>query len=129
MHYWTCTVTPDGRPHAVPVDGIWLQDALYFGGSPQTRWQRNLAANPAISIHLESTTDVVILRGRVKSLSKPARELSMALSKASKKKYGFAPKPEDYEKGGVYVFRPSLVLAWKDFPKDATRWQFKNEAK
>ena len=42
QHYWICTVTPDGRPHATPVDGLWIEDRLYFGGSPKTRWQRNL---------------------------------------------------------------------------------------
>jgi nitroimidazol reductase NimA-like FMN-containing flavoprotein (pyridoxamine 5'-phosphate oxidase superfamily) len=123
-HYWICTVTPDGKPHATPVDGLWLKDALYFGGSPQTRWYRNLAANPAINVHLENPLEVVILRGQARTLTKPGRALATSLSKASKEKYGFAPKPEDYEKGGVYVFQPRVVIAWKKFPKDATRWQF-----
>jgi Pyridoxamine 5'-phosphate oxidase len=127
MHYWICTVTPDGRPHAVPVDGLWLNEALYFGGSPETRWQRNLVDNSAVSIHLESATDVVILRGHAKPLSNPARSLTTALSKASSEKYGFGPKPEDHAAGGVYVFRPRVVLAWKNFAQDATRWQFKDK--
>jgi nitroimidazol reductase NimA-like FMN-containing flavoprotein (pyridoxamine 5'-phosphate oxidase superfamily) len=121
-HYWVCTVTPDGHPHATPVDGLWLEDELYFGGSPSTRWHRNLAANPAVNVHLESATDVVILRGNVRELSSPDRSLTVRLSKASAEKYGYAPQPEQYESGGVYVFRPSVVLAWKQFPKDATRW-------
>ena len=63
MHYWICTVDPAGRPHAVPVDGLWLDDRLYFGGHAATRRNRNLAANEAACIHLESATDVVILHG------------------------------------------------------------------
>jgi len=39
-------------------------------------------------------------------------------------KYGYAPKPEDYEASGVQIFRPLTVFAWKQFPKDVTRWQF-----
>ena len=124
MHYWVCTVTPDGRPHATPVDGLWLDDLLYFGGSPQSRWRRNLAANPAVNIHLENALDVVILRGEARELTAPERSLTARLSTASREKYGFAPSPEDYEKGGVFVFHPRVVLAWKQFPKDATRWQF-----
>ncbi len=124
MHYWICTVTPGGQPHATPVDGLWLDDVLYFGGSPQTRWHRNLAANPTMSVHLEDPKEVVILRGAAHELTSPERALTMTLSKASKDKYGFAPKPEEYAAGGVYVFRPRVVLAWKKFPKDATRWQF-----
>lgn len=61
--YWVCTVSPEGRPHATPVDGLWLDGRLYFGGSPKTRWMRNVAANPAVSIHLESASEVIILEG------------------------------------------------------------------
>src|SRR5437867_11497918 len=83
LHYWICTVTPNGKPHATPVDGLWLDDALYFGGSPKTRWHRNLASNPAMSVHLESATDVVILRGEAHALTAPDRALTTRLSKAS----------------------------------------------
>ena len=62
-YYWISTVDPDGRPHATPVDGLWLDDLLYFGGSPTTRRNRNLALNPATCVHLESGIDVVILHG------------------------------------------------------------------
>ena len=123
-YYWVCTVSPDGRPHATPVDGLWLDDRLYFGGNPQTRRHRNLAANPAVCIHLENGLDVVILHGDARELRDVDRSLAVRLAEASAQKYGYAPKPEDYGKGGVFVFRPRMVLAWKQFPKDATRWRF-----
>ena len=44
VHYWVCTVDPNNHPHVTPLDGLWLDDNLYFGGSPQTRRNRNLAA-------------------------------------------------------------------------------------
>ncbi|MCI0339137.1 MAG: pyridoxamine 5'-phosphate oxidase family protein [Acidobacteria bacterium] len=122
MHYWICTVSPDGRPHATPVDGLWLDDQLYFGGSPQTRRNRNLAANPAVCVHLENGLDVVILHGDAKELRAPDLSLATRLSEESARKYGYGPKPEEFGAGGVYVFRPRMVLAWKQFPKDATRW-------
>jgi hypothetical protein len=125
QNYWVCTVSPDGQPYATPVWGLWLDDQLYFGGSPKTRRHRNLAANPAACIHLESGTDVVILQGVVNVFSAPERALVLRLIEISRAKYGYAPSPEEYEKGeGVYVFKPTLVLAWTKFPKDATRWQF-----
>lgn len=123
MHYWICTVDADGRPHVTPVDGLWLNDRLYFGGSPQTLRNRNLAANHAASVHLDSSDDVVILQGDA-SLETPDHELAVQLSKASAEKYGYAPGPEDYETSGVHVFRPITVFAWKQFPRDVTRWQF-----
>ena len=123
MHYWICTVGPDGRPHVTPVDGLWLDDMLYFGGSPKTRRNRDLTANPAVSVHLDSSDDVVILHGDA-HLHTPDHELAVQLAKASAEKYGYAPRPEDYESSGVYMFRPLTVFAWKQFPKDVTRWQF-----
>jgi hypothetical protein len=30
-HYWLATTLLDGRPHVVPVDGLWLADRWYFG--------------------------------------------------------------------------------------------------
>ena len=123
MHYWVCTVGSDGRPHATPVDGLWLDDTLYFGGSSQTKRNRNLLVNPAVSVHLDSSDDVVILQGEAQ-LHTPNHELAVQLSKASAEKYGYGPGPESYQQMGIYVFRPQIVFAWKQFPKDATRWQF-----
>src|SRR5215204_4536369 len=53
LNYWIGTTRPNGSPHARPVWGAWLDDTCYFEGSPDTRWGRNLAANPAIVVHVE----------------------------------------------------------------------------
>jgi nitroimidazol reductase NimA-like FMN-containing flavoprotein (pyridoxamine 5'-phosphate oxidase superfamily) len=126
QNYWVCTVDPEGRPHATPVWGLWLDDRLYFGGSPQTRRNRNLAANPAACVHLESGSDVVILHGDAEEFISPDPALVTRLIEVSKKKYGYAPKPEDYEAAGTFVFRPRWVLAWKESLKDATRWRWQD---
>lgn len=126
LHYWICTVGPDSRPHVTPVDGLWLNDRLYFGGSPQTRRHRNLIANPAVSVHLDSSDDVVILQGET-HLQTPDHELAVQLSKASAAKYGYGPKPEEYEASGVQIFHPHTVFAWKQFPSDVTRWQLSED--
>src|SRR5215469_16280688 len=62
-NYWFCTTRPDGRPHARPAWAVWVDDSLYFDGSPETRRGRNLAHNPAITVHLESGDQVVVLEG------------------------------------------------------------------
>jgi hypothetical protein len=126
-HYWICTVDAKGHPHVTPVDGLWLNGRLYFGGSPQTRRNRNLLTNPAVSVHLDSSDDVVILQGEA-HLQMPDHELAVQLSKASAAKYGYAPGPEDYEASGVHIFRPLTVFGWKQFPRDVTRWQFSDRA-
>ncbi len=126
QNYWVCTVSPDGRPHATPVWGLWIDDRLYFGGSPNTRRSRNLAENPAVCVHLESGSDVIILHGDARELGAPEPSLTARLIETSAKKYGYAPKPEDYGAPGNYVFRPLWALAWKQSLKDATRWRFED---
>ena len=126
QNYWVCTVSPDNRPHSTPVWGLWLDDRLYFGGGPGTRRSRNLARNSAVCIHLESGTEVIILHGEATALESPDRELTTKLADISAEKYGYRPKPEEYEAGGTHVFRPYKVLAWKQFPKDATRSLFES---
>jgi hypothetical protein len=120
--YWISTVDPQGRPHATPVDGLWREDALYFGGSPRTRRNRNLEVNPAVCLHLESGTDVVILHGEA-HLTSVAAATAAWLAEANSRKYGYPSKPEDY-RSGVHVFRPSIGFAWTRFPKDVTRFRF-----
>jgi hypothetical protein len=43
--YWLATVRPDGRPHVMPLFGVWLDDALYFTANAATRKARNLASD------------------------------------------------------------------------------------
>lgn len=122
--YWITTVDSSCRPHATPVDGLWLDDRLYFGGSQETRRYRNLAKNPEVCVHLESGNDVVILYGEVRELSSEDRALALHMAEASNEKYGYGPKAEDTLAGGTFAFTPRKVIAWKTLFKDATRWEF-----
>src|SRR5919205_4391722 len=61
--YWVATTRPDGRPHAVPIWGAWIDNTFYFEVSPQTRRGRNLAVNPAVVVHLEHGKLVIIIEG------------------------------------------------------------------
>lgn len=121
-YYWICTVSPAGQPHATPVDGLWLDGQLFFGGSPKTLRSRHLAANPAVSVHLENGWDVVILEGEA-HLGKADHDTAVRLAAASNEKYGYGMTAEQYETSEVHIFRPRLALAWKQFPQDVTRWK------
>src|SRR3954470_14425664 len=43
--FWLATVWPDGRPHVMPVWGVWLEDAVWFSSSLGSRKARNLAGD------------------------------------------------------------------------------------
>jgi nitroimidazol reductase NimA-like FMN-containing flavoprotein (pyridoxamine 5'-phosphate oxidase superfamily) len=124
-NYWISTTRPDSRPHATPVWGCWLDDVLYIEGGPDTRRGRNLAANPAVAVHLESGDEVVILEGEAQTIPHPDATLVPRLVEGFSRKYaGYKPNPEMWEGAGLYAIRPRVVIAWTQFPKDATRWKF-----
>ncbi len=128
LNYWISTTRPDGRPHAVPVWGVWLDGTFYFEGGPDTRRGRNLAANPAVAVHVESGDDVVILEGTAQETADPDPVLAVRLAAGFGAKYmpryNYKPEPDSWKEGGLYVVRPQVVLAWNTFPTTVTRWVF-----
>lgn len=127
LNYWISTANAKGQPHATPVWGVWVEDTLYFDGSPKTRRGREMAANPLVSVHLEDGSQVVILEGKVHELKQSPLELRQKVAAEYTAKYsqrGYSPDPGTWEQGGLYAFHPQLVFAWTQFPQDTTRWQF-----
>jgi pyridoxine/pyridoxamine 5'-phosphate oxidase len=122
-NYWISSIRPDGKPHAMPVWGLWLDGALYFSTSRGSRKGRNLAANPSIVAHLESGDDLVVLEGTVEEVVDPAVLLRYA--DGYEVKYDIRPdtsKAEDV----TYVVVPSVAFSWLEsgFVDSAVRWKF-----
>jgi nitroimidazol reductase NimA-like FMN-containing flavoprotein (pyridoxamine 5'-phosphate oxidase superfamily) len=132
INYWIATTDPKGRPHATPVWGVWIDDSFFFDGSPQTRRGRNLAANPAVTVHLESGSDVVILQGEAIQIQGIQPDLAQRLAAAYAAKYkelGYAPEPNTWDEGGIYRVTLRKAFAWSQFPTDTTRWRFEQESR
>lgn len=126
--YWLAANSPTGSPHVVPVDGIWLDDALYYGGSPETAHVRLVRANPHVTIHLPDPWQVVVVRGEAQWVQ-ASQELAQRLAELANDKY------PDYEMefdastySEVMMLRPSRAIAWSSFPTDATRFRFPDSA-
>jgi hypothetical protein len=120
-NYWINTASPDGIPHARPVWGVWVDDTFFCGGGAKTRWQRNLAANPRATVHLESGDSVVILEGwmEVHTPENTDEALLIRIDDAYEEKYGMRHGTPVWE---LHVGR---AFAWTNFGVDATRWHFK----
>ena len=120
-NYWVGTCRPDGRPHAMPVWGVWIESKFFFATDRKSRKSRNLERNPAVVIHLESGDNVVILEGVASHA--PAGRLA-AMDDAYLAKYGMrvCDQPGDHV---YYEISPTVVFAWqeKSFPSTATRWK------
>ena len=128
-HYWLATVQPSGRPHLIPHWSVWVDDAFYYDGSPDTKHARNAEANPACSLSLEDAQHAVILEGTSISTWADPEILGARLADAFGKYHddGYAPAADawaDQQGGGLRVFSPAAAMAWFRFPADATRFVF-----
>jgi general stress protein 26 len=122
-NYWVTTTRPDGRPHSMPVWGIWLDGAFYFGSGRNSAKSRNLAANPAIVVHLESGDETVILEGLAESVLDEA--LEQRVDEVYGAKYDFTPDSSG-ESDPWFVVRPERAYAWteRSYPSSATQFDF-----
>jgi hypothetical protein len=125
--YWIASVRPDGRPHVVPSDGIWLGNALYFGGSPETVHMRNVRATGHAVAHVgDGLAAAVMVEGSVIDET-PTPDLAERLAEENNTKYadyGMTMRPEDYVKTRVTALRAGRILAWTRYPENATRFEF-----
>lgn len=124
--YWVATAGMDGRPRVRPIDGLYVDGVIYIGGSPKTRWARDLIDNPHIAIHLDGLDDVVMVEGDAELMQGADEELAQRLVDASNAKFPeYGMTADSYRKGpGPFAVRPRKVLAWTDFMKNPTRFTF-----
>lgn len=127
--YWIATTRPDGRPHSRPVWGIWLDETFYFNTVSSA--SRNLATNPAITVHLESGSRVVIIEGVAETVSDPAL-VQRLVSLFSRKYHGIVES--NWLAEPFHAVHPHVAFGWladasgRDggayFQGTATRWRF-----
>lgn len=124
--YWLATCGASGRPRVRPVDALFVDGLLYVGGSPETAWARDIAANPEVSVHLDGGSDVAILEGTAELLETGVEpDLAERLAAESNRKYPqYGLTADAYRGPGPYRIRPRRGFAWRAFPQDVTRFRF-----
>ena len=122
--YWVCTARPSGRPHTVPVWGVWLDESFYFGTHRHSRKARNLLNNPYLALHLDGSEQVVIIEGLAGEVGDPG--LRTRVDSAYGSKYDLPANEPGDDASPLFVMRPRLAFAWSgsDFAATATRWTF-----
>lgn len=123
--FWLATIhaglhSGQGRPHVMPVWGVWLDDAFFFSTGRKSRKGQNLAANPACTIANDDGEEAVVVEGLAIQVE-DATALER-IATAYQNKYKMDPRDM-----GEPIFRvkPSRVfgLVEKTFPQSATRWK------
>jgi hypothetical protein len=103
--YWVVPRTT-GHPHPRPVWGIWSQQRLHLSiGSPAILGA--IREERAVTIHLDSGTDVVIVEGLVTEPTPTTPELIQAYNQKNDWEYQVS------QYGELTQVEPSKVLAWR----------------
>jgi len=128
LNYFLATTTDDGRPYLRPVDGVFVDGALCFGGSPETRWVRHLQQRPAATASLPDDDHAVILEGQATLVTDADLPVAKAMVPANRAKYPqyFTDDGGEGEFQPFWCLRPARIYAWslKSFPNRATRFDF-----
>jgi nitroimidazol reductase NimA-like FMN-containing flavoprotein (pyridoxamine 5'-phosphate oxidase superfamily) len=132
-NYWVTTASAEGRPHSMPVWGVWLPvlGRFWFSCGAHARKARNLRANPQITISTSDTVEVVVIEGYARAHGNgPERTAAI---RAYAEKYGENPKKrselEEFVGLSTNVFWEvtpdrgfSVVEREDEFALRATRW-------
>jgi nitroimidazol reductase NimA-like FMN-containing flavoprotein (pyridoxamine 5'-phosphate oxidase superfamily) len=127
--YWIVTVRRDGRPHAVPLVGVWHDGAFAFCTGTEEQKHRNLEANPHVAVTTGSTgahgwdsgKDVVVEGTAVRVTDDAAlRALAAAWFAKYGKDWEFAVRGQEFVEvsnsgggngGGAWVYRVDAAKA------------------
>ena len=124
--YWLATNRPDGRPHVMPVWGVWLNDAVWFSSSRGSRKSRNLAANPACAITTDNPYEPIIVAGRAELIQDLAAIAGFVA--AINEKYETDYSVDFFNPTTNACFRVAPAWAFglmeSDFTGSPTRWIF-----
>lgn len=71
QNIWLATVRPTGRPHLVPLWFVWASGNIYLCVAGTSVKVRNLLANSAVALALESGSAPVVVEGRAAILPQP----------------------------------------------------------
>jgi hypothetical protein len=125
-NYWVATVWPDGRPHAMPVWGVWDVDAFWFSSSLGSRKVRNLCSEPRCVITTQDAENPVVMEGVaavVSDLEAIARFLRLTNEKYST---DYSIDFLDPVVNATVRVQPGWAFGLRqgDFSGSPTRWEF-----
>ena len=136
-NYWVVTADAAGRPHSMPVWGVWSAEhsVFWFSSSPDARKVRNLAENPQMVVTTDDSKEVVSVEGRARRL--PGEQIEH-MARAWAAKYGDevdADSPESIAEmvefiraNAVYEMVPErafgMIETPEDFSRRATKWEW-----
>jgi nitroimidazol reductase NimA-like FMN-containing flavoprotein (pyridoxamine 5'-phosphate oxidase superfamily) len=121
QRYWVVSVGEDGRPHAMPVWAVWLEQRLWFSTGGRSRKARNLRADPRCVVHTDGEDPLVVEGLAEVAADDEAIERMLGAYNAK-----YPTQPPDLAENPIFRVRPSWVfgLIEREFATSPTRWTF-----
>src|SRR5580658_3727148 len=110
-NYWIATMRPDGKPHAMPVWGVWMNGAVIFGTDKNSRKARNIVRQPEVVVHLESGDDVVIMEGVARLVTDKTESAASDAVYLEKYQMKLTDAPGE---PFICAIEPRVVFAWHE---------------
>src|SRR5437667_452823 len=84
-YFWIATTNNNMRPHLIQTWAVWIDQELWFEGSDQTRWARNLAREAGIAFGIGHNDRAASFKacastGRRGTVLAPSRAAAIAVS-------------------------------------------------
>ncbi|MEA2191158.1 MAG: hypothetical protein QOI73_1279 [Solirubrobacteraceae bacterium] len=125
-NYWVATTWPDGRPHVMPVWGVWDGSSLWFSTGLRSRKARNLAVDPRCVVTTEDAASPVVVEG-VAELTRDPREIARFVALLNAKydtDYGLDFQDPTVNATVRVAPRWAFGVSDGDFTGSPTRWSF-----
>ena len=127
-NFWLTTVGPDGRPHSMPLWGVWEkgEEAFWFSCAEESLKVRNIASNPNVVVAADNTVEVVSVEGTAEPLAGRADVAAAWGAKYASDEQTKEDLTAFFLGGAQYVVRPrkafGLIERDDEFGPKATRW-------
>lgn len=131
-NFWIVTASVDGRPHALPVWGVWDDDEQRFAFScaPGSRKARNLGANPRVVVAGDDTVECISLEG-LAALVEPGDRMDRVIELYLAKYRALSPglDADFIRANNVVEVTPErafgIIEREEEFSTRATRWTWR----
>jgi hypothetical protein len=123
-NYWVVSRWPDGRPHAMPVWGLWHRASFWFSSSRGSRKARNLAADPRCVVTTEDPSEPVVVEGTAELVRDPEELATLLALENAKYQTDYGIELLDPEVNSAFRVRPTWAFGLRagDFTGSPTRW-------
>jgi len=127
--YWLATTRPDGRPHLMPIWGVWRASAFYFNTGRASRKSRNLERNASCVIATDQAREAVVVEGVAHVVTDLGLREQLLSLLQEKYDYDWSSLEDDISslREPIYAVSPQTVFALDEQAsmQPATRWRFR----